>query len=73
MRKEAEKATKLAEKQAARAAKQAVLDAQKAAKGLPPHAPSRRPIVVDRPSNSGRKVVSGASRTRVVILPVRYR
>ena len=79
-RKEAEKAAKLTEKQALRAAKQAVLNAKKAAKGLPPLAPSGRPVlvapIIDRAgssSGSGRKEVSGASRTRVVILPVRYR
>ena len=78
--KEAEKATKLTEKQALRAAKQAVLNAKKAAKGLPLLAPSGRPVlvapIIDRAgssSGSDRKVVSGASRTRVVILPVRYR
>ena len=80
VRKEEKKAAKLVEKQVARAAKQAVLDAKKAAKDLPPHAPSRRPVLVapiiscaDSSSNSSRKVVSGASRTRVVILLVRYR
>ena len=80
VRKEEKKAAKLIEKQVARAAKQAVLDAKKAVKDLPPHAPSRRPVLVapiiscaDSSSNSSRKVVSGASRTWVVILPVRYR